>query len=334
MSETIAKKQQQTKPKFEDVIATRASMTVGDRQISHAFLDYCKANKITYRWSSTNRWTLSAKSKTLGYLAIGFRSKDDNSWSIMIGLNEFLQYEDFIRKEGLSEIILNNLNYCEKCNPNVCGSCNFAKKHGCENCTNPCPGTVILGKEFHKKMGNGLCGAMARFKNPDAEALKNAQKILDFWLAIPQGTASRPIFDPATAGLTRIDNKASVSGISDENMANLFNGKYNSYFYAGSYDYMSIGNIHSIEFELDKPTALAMYSVVTGLRIDVPHGWSFYGAELNGSWTLLDVQHEIPAPIARYMEKAYSVDATKAYQRYRIIFEGTHFVLSQVHLYL
>jgi len=334
MLDTIAKQQQQAKPTFEDVIATRASMTEAGRQIAHAFLDYCKANKITYKWSSTNRWRMTAKSKTLGYIAIGRRSKDDNTWGIILELKEFLQYEDYIRKESLAEVIHNNMHYCTQCNSNRC--CQHAAKHGCANCTQqhkPCV-HMVLGKKFQH-----LCGICVGFTNPNADALENAIKMLDFWLAIPQGTASRPLFDPATEGLTRIDNKT-VSKISDpdgntnEHMINLFNCKYNSYFYAGHYDYMSIGSSHSVEFELDKPREIAMYSLITGLRLDVPQGWRLYGAEPDGTWTQLDKQHHLPAPIVRYTEKAYAINTPKPYQRYRITLEGTHFVLSQIHLYV
>ena len=319
MSESIAQEQKRTKPIFEDIVASRASMSKEEKQVAFTFLDYCNAKNITYKWSSTNRWTLKAKSKTIGYICIGVRSRDDNSWRILLDLKELLQYEDFIQKEGLAELICNNVNYCEKCNH-----------------INPCHGSAtILGKEFRN-----ICGVCVSFKNPDTEALNNACKIIDFRLALSHGTANRPIFAPTTNGLTRIGNKLLVNGISDlegstnENMGNLFNGKYNNYFYAGPYEHMSTGDSHNIVFELDTPVELKAYSLVTGLRLDVPNGWALYGAtSKDGAWTLLDSQTEFPKPVMLYTEKAFNIIMPKVYQYYRITLDGSHFVLSQIHLY-
>jgi len=106
MPETLAQEQKRTKPKFEDIAATRASMNGQAKQVVYAFLDYCDAKSITYKWSSTNRWNLNAKSKSLGYIGIGVRSRADDSWSIILDLKELLQYEDFIQKEGLTIIAM------------------------------------------------------------------------------------------------------------------------------------------------------------------------------------------------------------------------------------
>jgi hypothetical protein len=77
-----------------------------------------------------------------------------------------------------------------------------------------------------------------------------------------------------------------------------------------------------------------MYSLVTGLRLDVPNGWALYGASSkNSEWTLLDSQAEFPKPVTLYTEKAFNIDAPKAYQHYRITLNGSYFVLSQIHLY-
>jgi len=318
MAETLAQEQRRTKPKLEDVIASRTSMNDEAKQVAFAFLDYCNTKNITYKWSSTNRWNLNVKGKSIGYIGIGVRKFDDNSWNIILGLSELLQYEDFIQSEELSEIIFDNIHYCENCNKVACSK-----------------SATILGKEFHN-----LCGVSLCFKNTNAKALESVQKILDFRLKLSHGTASRPILDPVTDGLTRIDNKLCVSGVSDlhgnsnDNMRNLFNGKCGDYFYAGSYDYQSNGSSHAILFELDKPVELRMHSLVTGLRIDVPNGWSLYGAESkSGEWTLIDARNEFPKPVTLYTEKAFSIDKPKVYQYYKITLDGSYFVLSQVHLY-
>ena len=160
VEETIAEKQRRTKPKLEDIIVSRASMDDEAKQVAFAFLDYCNAKNITYKWSSTNRWNLNEKGKSIGYIGIGVRKHDDNSWNIIIRLNELLQYEDFIQKEGLTEIICNNIHYCERCNKVVCSK-----------------SATIFGKKYHNLCGIGVC-----FKNPDAKTLDSVKKILDTWM--------------------------------------------------------------------------------------------------------------------------------------------------------
>jgi hypothetical protein len=319
MPESIAQEQRRTKPKFEDIVASRTSMNDEEKQAAYAFLDYCNAQTITYTWSSTNRWNLKTKGKIIGYICIGVRSHDDNSWRILLDLKELLQYEDFIQQEGLAEIICNNVHYCERCN----------HKNPC------CRSATILGNKF-----SNICGVCISFKNPNAEALDNAQKIINFRLALSHGTASRPIFDPTTNGLTRIENKLHVTAITDldgnvnENMAHLFNSKYNNYCYAGPYEHMLTGNSRDIVFELSKPAELMMYGLVTGLRLDVPCGWALYGATMkDGAWALLDKRDGFPIPVTLYTESAFNIDAAKTYQYYRITLNGSHFVLSQIHLY-
>lgn len=320
MPETLAQEQKRTKPELESIIATRASMDSEAKHVAYSFLEYCKSKKIVYKWSSTNRWNLRVNSKIIGYIGIGVRKHDDNSWNIILSLSELLQYEDFIQKENLEEIIYNHIHYCENCNKNACSRA-----------------AVILGKELHSLCGISLC-----FKNPNASALESIMKILDFRLAISHGTANRPILDPATQGLVCINNKLCVTNASDldgkanKNISHLFDGKYNSYFYAGPYEsFMSTGDNHSIILELDKPVELTMYSLVTGLRLDVPSKWTLYGsASKDEPWTQLDTQDKFPKPVTLYTENAFKVSTPKTYKYYRITFECTSFVLSQVHLYI
>ena len=80
VKETIAQEQRRTKPNLEDIIASRASMDKAAKQLAYEFLDYCNAKNITYKWSSTNRWNLSAKGKRIEYIGIGVRKHDDNSY--------------------------------------------------------------------------------------------------------------------------------------------------------------------------------------------------------------------------------------------------------------
>jgi len=321
MAETLAQEQRRTKPKFEDIIASRASMDDEAKQVAFAFLDYCNAKNITYRWSSTNRWNLNAKSKALGYICIGVRSRDDDSWSIMLDLRELLQYEDFIQKENLTEIIYSNIHYCEKCNQAMCGKSEENPKI-----------TEVLGREFRN-----LCSVSASFKNPTAKALDDIRKILDFRLTFSHGTPNRPIFDSVTDGLTRVDNKRRVVRVSELQGSNLnFDCKYNGYFYVGPYEsFMAKGGSNDVVFKLDEPVELKMYSLITGLRLDVPDSWTLYGAESkDGPWMLLDARDNFPKPVTLHTEKAFTIAAPKACQYYRITLAGWYFVLSQVHLYI
>ena len=170
--------------------------------------------------------------------------------------------------------------------------------------------------------------------------IEQMQQLIDIRLAIPRGTAARPLLDPATTGFTRINNKH-VRGISDldgntsPNMHLLFDGKYDKYYYAGPYgEYKSDKTSHDIIFELDEATQLVMYGIVTSMRTDAPQKWRLYGAvSNNGPWEKLDEHNEFPKPITSYTEKAFKINSPATYQYYRITLEGWTFMVSQLHLY-
>jgi len=159
-------------------------------------------------------------------------------------------------------------------------------------------------------------------------------------LAIPRGTAARPLYDLITEGLIRIDNKHVIGvmdpeGNTDANMNFLFDGKYDRYYYAGPYgEFKSKRTSHDIIFELDKPTELLMYGFVTSMRTDAPQKWALYGKlSVNDSWNKLDEYKEFPKPITSYTEKAFKISNPVTYKYYRITLEGWIFMLSQIHLY-
>ena len=320
-NETLARQQAKTKPKPEDVIAS----CPGDeeRRNALAFLEYCKTRKISYPWSSTNRWNMKAKGKSIGYIDIGGERKGntDGSWYIDLDLRELRQYEDTIEKEGLTEIVRKYLKICISC-----ASCK------------PVANVTVFGKEFH----NVCHGMIAYFGNPDADLISGIQKLINIRLAIPQGTANRPLLDPATDGLTRIDNKSCISGVSDAdgntsvNISYLFDGKYAKYYYVGPYgEFKTSKTSHDVMFELDEPAVLTMYGLVTSMRPDVvPRSWALYGAESpGGPWVKLDAQDEFPKPVTSYTERVFKIAEPVACRYYRITIEGRSFVLSQVHLY-
>lgn len=324
MAETIAQEQKKTKPALEHMIAANLDADLGQNAL--AFLEYCKRKKVSYLWHSTNCWNLTTKGKCIGSIYLGgVRTASrcgDNAWFIQADLRGLLQYDDFIAEEGITDFILKNVTRCVKCDA-ACKKTFTA---------------TILGKDFKNVCNDGMG---IRCKNPDVETVRNIQRVLDYRLALPCGTANRPIFDPAAGGLVRVDNKLRVQwvtdldGVSDENMDNLFDGKYNRYYNVKPYGQLKAKEgIHDVIIGLDAPAEVKMYSLVTGMRFDVPRRWTLYGsASKDGAWTQLDVRDEFPAPIAHYAEKAFPIDAPKAYQYYRFTFEGRFFMLSQVHLY-
>ena len=332
INKTLAQEQRRAKPKLEAFISTHLSGELQQDVLS--FLDYCKIKKVSYPWSSTNTWTLKAKSKSIGLIWIGSveapEQYDYTRWAVGVGFAELYQYDDFIVKENLQNIIFDSLMYCDNCN---------------DYCT---PGYTgkILGKEYRN-----LCSSMyildektcIKLDRPDAEAIERVKRIIDFRLALPHGTVNRPIFDPITVGLARIDNKLRVSGVTDlqgnpiqnritskSKIENLFDGTYDSYarFWANE-------NSYDIVFQLDKPAKLAMYSLVTASNLQVPNSWKLYGAiDENGMWTLLDEQDEFSKPVTSYTEKAFKIGVSEVYRYYRFTFDRCKFDLSQVHFYI
>jgi len=318
-NESLAKQQAKTKPRPEDIIAS--NLTGSEQQNALAFLEYCKAKKISYPWSSTNRWNMKAKGKSIGWIDIGGERKGniEGSWYIEVDMRELRQYEDTIAKENLSEFVNKHLKICT-----ACASCA------------PGVNVTLFGKEF-----KDVCYSIPLYIcNPNSGTIENMQKLINIRLAIPRGTAARPLLDPTTDGFARIDNNY-VSGISgtdgktNANMCLLFDGKYDKYYYAGPYgEFKSDKTSHDIVFELDKPTELTMYGLVTSMRTDAPRKWALYGAtSMNGLWEKLDEHDEFPKPITSYTEKAFKISTPAAYKYYRITLQGRTFMLSQLHLY-
>ena len=318
-NESLAKQQAKTKPTPEELITS--NLTNNEQQNAFAFLEYCKSKKISYPWSSTNRWNMKSKGKSIGWIDIGGERKwnADGSWYIDLDMRELYHHEGAIEKEGLAEFVKMHIKKC-----NNCGSCAPGGK------------ITLFGEEFQN-----IChGGQLYICNPDTSTLENIQKLINMRQAIPRGTPARPLFDSTTDGLTRFDNKrigeiSDMDGNDDANMRLLFDGKYDKYYYAGPYgEFKSKETSHDILFELDKPVELAMYSLVTSMRTEVPKKWTLYGAVTKGGpWQKLDEQEKFPNPATSYTEKAFKINAPTAYQHYRITLEGGMFMVSQLHLY-
>ena len=330
-NETLAQAQKRTKPKLDDFVVMNLDAKLQQEVL--AFLDYCKAKKVSYSWSSTNTWTLKAKGKSIGFIWIGDKEATKRSdylhWAVGLGFVELHQYDDFIVKESLQSIILNSLMHCTNCNAYCVPG--YTEKILEKKYHNLCRGMYILDEK-----------TCLNFKNPATEAIEKVKRIIDFRLALPHGTRNRPIFDPITDGLNRIDNKLQVIGITDlqghpiqnkitsgSKIDNLFDGKYTSYA-----RFWSNENSYEVVFQLSEPAELVMYSLVTSFQLQVPNSWKFYGAtSQNGPWTLLDERDEIPKPVTIYTEKAFKIGVPKTYRYYRFTFERCKFDLSQIHLF-
>ena len=319
----MAQEQKRTKPTLDGFITVHLDAEL--HQDVHAFLTYCNTKKISYKWSSTNTWTMKSKGKSIGLISV-----NDEHWTVGVSFIELIQYDDLIMKENLQSDILDKLRRCTNCN---------------SYCV---PGytDIILKKQYR-----GLCRAMffldnktcVNFTNPNAEAIKKVKRMIEFMLAIVHGTTKHPIFDSGTIGLTRIDNRSCVNNVKDvhgnlivnqitskTSIDKLFDGKYDTYarFWVNE-------NSYELVLYMNEPITLTMYSFVTAATLQVPGSWKLYGAKsLDGGWVLLDEQDCFPKPVTSYTERAFSITASEAYQLYRFVFAKCKFDLSQVHFFV
>ena len=143
------------------------------KQILLDFIDYCKANRMSVRFSSGTRWGIYFKGKRVATIEIsvagsrrGQYTWKDNAWTINICyLNvESAEFEALAVKEDLSEIIYHNICHCMGCLKTCIG--------------NQTPGVSkkVLGKVYKKVCVdvNGLS-----FKNPDLKTLDCVKKLME-----------------------------------------------------------------------------------------------------------------------------------------------------------
>jgi hypothetical protein len=132
-------------------------------------------------------------------------------------------------------------------------------------------------------------------------------------------------------GITDAQDNPIVNQITSKTgINNLYDGKYDTYarFWASE-------NSYDLVLHLNQPITLEMYSFVTTSTLQVPGNWKLYGAEsLDGGWVLLDEHDCFPKPVISYTEKAFSINASEAYQLYRFVFAKCKFDLSQVHFFV
>ena len=312
--------QKTSKPKIESIIAEYQFLHSGVKEGLQDFTSWLKANKISLVWASSNAWKMAYKGSRIGtvrlyegslYIDPPFGNNDGN-------------LEKFLTDENLAEIIWDNVEFCVNC-----------------FCASPGHSARILGRNFEN-----VCHSV-RFKDPGTDEFACAKKLLEYVIKASQsnGTAKRPVFDPKTVGLTRIENKTRVSNVSDlrnipsENAEKLFDDDYSQSIYVGPYGpYKSDGRSCGITFQLDAPVTIEMYSIVTNKNGVIPNSWILYGAASeNDLGEQLDARIKTDAfvePVPQFSEKAFSIDNPGSYRYYKIVFEGEAFQLSQMHFYI
>ena len=196
MLETISQEQQRLKPLLEDAI--KKCLSEESQRSVLAFLNYCKLNKISYAWSSTNKWYLKAKGKRIGIIWIGekYLGKviSDKDWYIGIGYVQLFPYDDFVIKESLQSGIVEKLVYCSKYKRNCGASCSPGETKIIFNYEyrNLCAGMWILD--------NNTC---ISYKNPDYEMLNKVKRIIDF-IIDNSTTKKEPLTEDIVIGSRKI----------------------------------------------------------------------------------------------------------------------------------
>ena len=172
--------QQRQEENHINIINTLDTCVTGEvRQTVIDFLEYCKENKLTFR--NANRvnyfnWNLHMKGAGLG--ALRFRHKggrigqsqryrEENCCYIILGIDLYNpEVENFVINENLSEVVWNNVKYCE----------------GCLSTCSPGRDLTLFGKTL-----NNVCcyntDKFLQFTNPNPESMKDIIKLLEFSIA-------------------------------------------------------------------------------------------------------------------------------------------------------
>ena len=157
---SLAREQQKTKPKIEDVISRQLE---GSRQQNALdFVAYLRENKLNPAWAATNAWWVNYKGKRL--VSIRVRGIHTDGMPLMYGLDpgswhigHWLQGFDFPDSlhDALKQFIWANMQPCKHCM-----SC--APGHSGE----------FFGRKFET-----VC--YFRIENPDAEGLAFTKNLLE-----------------------------------------------------------------------------------------------------------------------------------------------------------
>jgi len=146
------------KPKIEDVIIGLVKKEWQEAALD--FVGYIRSNKLTPAWASTNSWKVNYKGQCLCYIRTAgtapYHDLNDGSWHIHFAVYSDQVYRILASDESI-KAIWNKVKSCTKCS----------------NCT-PANKLDINGKNF-----DNVCHQWLTLKNPDAEMLDCAKKLVE-----------------------------------------------------------------------------------------------------------------------------------------------------------
>jgi len=154
---------------IEEFLAEKSDV----RQTALDFVEYCKANKMTFRNANPiNYYNWNVYFKGEGMAAIRFRYKgvwksnvyNENFCYVVVNFDLYnLEHEKFVINENLCEVVWEHVKRCE----------------GCLTTCAPGKDITLFGRTL-----NNVCipegGKNLRFINPDAESLHCIKKLMEF----------------------------------------------------------------------------------------------------------------------------------------------------------
>jgi hypothetical protein len=166
--ETLHQKQSKNKPELLDSIEELLEGNI--KQTVLNFVEYCKTNKMSIRWGTTNKWYIYLKGKHIASISTRFKGMHNGNIGTKVAVNEnssiisllYLdaespEFESFIKK-NLSETIWKNIKHCE----------------GCLTTCAPGRDKIIVGKPF-----KNMCLGGTWYINPDTESLDCIIKLME-----------------------------------------------------------------------------------------------------------------------------------------------------------
>ena len=159
------------KPAIEDVIHDVLSGDAKENALH--FIAYLRENKLNPAWAATNAWKVSSKTFNVCFIRLHgsaeYNNLEPGEWRI----NPFIgEYESTMLPNEMKEIVWANKNNCQ-----TCGGCAL-------------PVGSIFGKKFPTS-----CECSISFKNPNAEVVECAKKLIELRRdAIKAGATKKHVY--------------------------------------------------------------------------------------------------------------------------------------------
>jgi predicted alpha-1,2-mannosidase len=77
----------------------------------------------------------------------------------------------------------------------------------------------------------------------------------------------------------------------------------------------------TVDYRLDQPANVAMYTITSGASLPAPSGWTLQGSSDGKHWTTLDERHDERFPWHR-QTRAFAVAKPASYKHYRLVLES------------